>query len=98
MIIIRNVFQLKFGKAREAVELWRKGEALIQKETKTKVRLLTDVTGQFYTLVLEMESKSLTDYERAQNATFGSAAWRAWYKKFSTLVKSGHREIFHVVD
>lgn len=98
MIVVRNTFQLKFGKSREAVALWHKGKPLIEKGSKAKVRLLTDLTGPFYTMVLEMEFKSLADFERGHGSTGASAAWRGWYKKFSTLIESGHREIFTVVD
>ena len=56
MIVIRNVFRLKFGKAREAVALMKEGLA-IQKRVMAgqefSTRILTDVTGPFYTLVLE---------------------------------------------
>ena len=54
MIIVHNVFRLKFGKAREAVALMKEGIAL-QKSLGVDVnqRLLTDVTGPFYTLILE---------------------------------------------
>jgi hypothetical protein len=48
MIVIRNVFRLKFGKAREAVALFKEGIA-IQKRVGAgldfSTRLLTDVTG-----------------------------------------------------
>jgi len=98
MIVVRNTFRLKFGKSREATVLWHKGRPLIEKGSKAKVRLLTDVTGQFYTMVLEMEFKSLSEYENGHRSTSASAAWRGWYKKFSALVESGHREIFQVVD
>jgi hypothetical protein len=98
MIVVRNTFQLKFGKSSEAVAHWRKGWPMLQKATNAKIRLLTDVTGQFYTLVMEMEFKSLADYEKGHSSVAGSAAWKSWYKKFSALVESGHREIFKVVD
>ena len=59
MIVIRNVFRLKYGKAREALPLVKEGLA-IQKRAITGVefstRVLTDVTGSFYTLVLELSS------------------------------------------
>jgi hypothetical protein len=98
MIVVRNTFQLKFGKSREAVALWRKGKPLIEKGSKAKVRLLTDITGRFYTMVLEMEFKSLAEFERGHGSTAASAAWRGWYKRFSALAESGSREIFNVVD
>ena len=51
------MFQLKFGKAREAVALMKESLA-IQKRALAGVdfsaRVLTDVTGPFYTLVLEL--------------------------------------------
>ena len=57
MIVIRNVFRLKFGKAREAVALFKEGLA-IQKRVgaglEFSTRLLTDVSGPFYTVVLEI--------------------------------------------
>ena len=59
MIVIRNVFRLKFGKAREAVALFKEGIA-IQKRVGAgmdfSTRLLTDVTGPFYTVVLEISA------------------------------------------
>src|SRR6187549_3290356 len=66
MIVIRNVFRLKFGKAREAVALFKEGIA-IQKRIGAGVdystRLLTDVTGPFYTVVLEITVPNLAAFE-----------------------------------
>jgi hypothetical protein len=66
MIVVRNVFQLKFGKAREAVALMKQGIA-IQKQALAGVdfstRLLTDVTGPNYTLVLELTVPNLATFE-----------------------------------
>ena len=98
MIVVRNTFQLKFGKASEAIAHWRKGWPMLQKTTNAKIRLLTDVTGEFYTLVLEMEFKSLAEYEKGHSSNAASAAWKNWYKKFTPLVESGSREIFKVID
>ncbi|HYV40681.1 MAG TPA: hypothetical protein VEO02_02715 [Thermoanaerobaculia bacterium] len=66
MIVVRNVFQLKFGKAREALAVWKDGRALFQRlgMPMEKSRLMTDVVGPFYTLVHEITVDSLTDYER----------------------------------
>ena len=65
MIVIRNVFRLKFGQAREAVAVAKEGLA-IQKRVLTGVehssRLLTDVTGPFYTLVLELTGTQSVEF------------------------------------
>ena len=99
MIVVRNVFRLKFGKAREAVAIMKDGLA-IQKKLGSDVsaRLLTDVTGDFYTLVLELTVPNLSALEATQPKIMGDKDWQANYQKFVPLVESGHREMFTVVE
>jgi hypothetical protein len=101
MVVIRNVFQLRFGKAKEAVALMKEGLA-IQKRAVTDVefstRVLTDVTGPFYALVLELTVPSLATFEAFAPKLFGNKEWQANYQKVGALVESGYREIFTVVE
>ena len=101
MIVVRNAFQLKFGKAKEAVALMKEGLA-IQKRTLAGVdfstRVLTDVTGPCYTLVLELTVPNFSTFESNAPRMFGDKEWQANYQKMSALVESGHREVYSVVD
>ncbi len=99
MIVIRNVFQLKFGKAREALAVMKDGLA-IQKRLAPEgsARLLTDVTGRHYTLVLEMTVPNLAAIEEMTPRIFADPEFHANYQKMAPLVESGHREIFRIVD
>lgn len=101
MIVIRNVFRLKFGKAREAVALFKEGNA-IQKRVGAgadfQVRLLTDVTGAFYTVVMEITAPSLAAFEAGAPQLMGNKDWQANYQKITALVESGYREVFSVVE
>lgn len=99
MILVRNVFRLKFGKAREAVAIMKEGLA-IQKKLGSDVstRLLTDVTGDFYSLVLELTVPNLAALEATQPRIMGDKEWQANYQKFTPLVESGHREIYTIVE
>jgi hypothetical protein len=99
MIVIRNVFRLKFGKTQEAVALMKEGVA-IQKRAGVDVdqRIMTDMVGTFYTLVLELKVPSLSAYESAMPKVMGNKDWQATYQKFAALVESGYREIFTVVE
>ena len=101
MIVVRNVFQLKFGKAREAVALMKESLA-IQKRALSGVefstRVLTDVTGPFYTLVLELTMPNLSAFETNAPKLFADKEWQASYEKMAALVDSGHREIFTIVE
>ena len=101
MVVIRNVFQLKFGKAREAIALFKEGVA-IQKRIGAglsfSTRLLTDVTGPFYTVVLEITTPNLAAFEENAPRLMGDKDWQANYQKIGPLVESGHRDIFTVVE
>ena len=50
MIVVCNIFQLKFGKARDAIAILEKG-ADRYRRLGVEMRLVADVTGPFYTLV-----------------------------------------------
>jgi hypothetical protein len=100
MVVVRNVFRLKFGKTKEAVALVKQGMA-IQQRVLTGVdfstRLLTDVTGPFYTLVLELTVPNLATFESQAPKLFGDKEWQANYQQMAPLVESGYREVFNVV-
>jgi hypothetical protein len=99
MILVRNVFRLKFGKARDAVAIMKEGLAIQKKAGSTApARLLTDLSGEFYTLVLELTVPSLSELEAAQSKIMADKDWQANYQKFVPLVESGHREIFTIVQ
>jgi hypothetical protein len=99
MIVVRNVFQLKFGKAKEGVELWKEGLALSKRlgfRAKSS-RVLTDSVGKFYTVVFEVTFDSLADFENAAKGMMSQAEWQAWYQKISAITESGYREIMNIV-
>ena len=99
MIVIRNVFQLKYGKAREALAVMKDGIAIQTRlAPDASARLLTDVTGRHYTLVLEVTVPSLAAFEGTVPSIFGDKDFQANYQKMVPLVESGHREIFTIVD
>ena len=100
MIVIRNVFQLEFGKAKDAVALMKEGLAIQKRsvpDVEFSTRLLTDVTGPFYTLVLELTVPSLAVFEANASRAFADKDFQANYQKMAALVRSGYREIFTVV-
>ena len=101
MVVVRNVFRVKFGKAKEAVALFKEGIA-IQKRVGANLnfstRLLTDLTGPFYTVVLEITVPNLATFETEAPRLMGDKEWQAVYQKIGALVDSGYREVFSVVE
>lgn len=97
MIVIRDVFHLKFGKAKEAKELMKNFVSVIKKYDKTQRRILTDYTGKSYRLIMESVYSNLSEYETSLNNTLGNDEWRKIYEKFIPLVESADREILKEV-
>ncbi len=98
MILVRDVFRLKFGKAKEARALLKEGVKLQAAMGSAPWRQLADLTGPYYTLVLESTHESLAAWEKGMHDAQGAREWGAWYERFKPLVESGYREIFTVVE
>ena len=98
MILVRDVFQLKVGKAKDAKALFKEAAAIAKKYDMPVGRALTDLTGNYYTFVWESTHKSLGDWEASMQDPRGAEEWGAWYQKFAPLIDGGHREIFTVVE
>ena len=95
MILVRNVFHLKFGKAKEAREALKKLNEVNVTLGHRKGRVLSDVTGTSYTFVLEMEVENFAFMDDMGKA-FGNSDWQSAYKDFVPFVESGYREIFMI--
>lgn len=99
MILVRDIFYLKFGKAKEAKSLIKEASDLNKKFGFDKGRALSDfVSGRSYTLVLESEWKSAAEWETALRSGLGADEWQKWYQKFVPLVESASREIMNIID
>jgi hypothetical protein len=96
MILVRNVFQLKFGKAKEAVPIWKEMVELMRNAgIGSDHRLLTDLAGApYYTLIFEVAFPSLPEWRGALD----SEEQRRLYERLIPLVEGGHREIFTIVQ
>ncbi len=98
MYVVRDIFQLHFGKARDAIELLKEIKPHMDALGFPAFRVLTDYAGSaYYTVILEAEYESLSAYEASLAKELQDATWRAWYAKFSALGVSGHREILRLV-
>ena len=98
MILVRDVFRLKFGKARDAKALMQEAKKMMSADMQARSRTLVDLTGPSYTLVWEMTCANLASWETEMTGGMNQDEWRSWYQKFIPLVESSYREIFTVVD
>ena len=98
MIVIRDIFRLKFGKAKDAKALIQESKKLMPAEMNARSRVLFDLVGPSYTMVWEMTYPNLAAWESEMTSTMNEAEWREWYQKFILIVESSHREIFTIVE
>lgn len=99
MIVVRNLFRVKFGQSKPAVAAFKEGRALIKKlGMNAESRLLTDLVATSYTIVHELKFENLTAFEQEMKKVTGSAEWRAWYDTFVPYCETGSREIYNIVE
>lgn len=98
MILVRNTFQLKFGKAKDAKAMMQDGLKIANEAGLSNNRAYLDITGPFYTLVFENSFESLAEFESALPVIMKHEKWQKWYGSFMQLVESGHREIYTIIE
>jgi len=101
MIVVRDIFQIKFGQSKEASTLWKQGIAIAKKTPfgSGNIRILTDLAGPpYYTLILESSFDSVSQWEKSSEAVRANAEWKAWYPKVAALTEHGRREILSVIE
>ena len=95
MILVRDVFQAKYGKSDELAALFKEA----QKEW-ARIgyghRVLTDASGPFFTVVTETEVESLADWERRAADIYSLPEFGDWFRRMEPLVESGQREFFNI--
>ncbi len=96
MILVRSVFQAKYGRGGELVALLKE---LGQNPVATKhgpMRILTDAAGPFFTVVTEAQVASLGEWEQIRDEMFGQPGFGEWFARMQPLVDWGRREFYNI--
>ncbi|MDX2002114.1 MAG: hypothetical protein SFW35_06770 [Chitinophagales bacterium] len=99
MILVRNVFQMKFAEAKAVKALlktYREGNA--GRPPRPNERILFDLVGPSYTLVLEETFDSLAAFEAEMSGMMATNEWVEWYRQFSSHMVQSYREVFTVFE
>ena len=96
MIVVRFVFQAKFGKAGEVVEGSKEGAEMMRRIAgpDAKVRLLTDLSGPFDTVVQEVELESLAEWETLRAKIFSDPEFQEAQDASENPFTSGRTEFY----
>lgn len=93
MIIVRDVFQAKYGKGGELVNLLKESQSELPGGFQ---RILSDASGPFFTIVTEIEVADLAAWEKLMKEVFANPKFGEWFERMVPLVESGRREFYNV--
>ena len=100
MLIIREVFTAKPGHASKLAKLFKKGMG-----GDSNVRVMTDMVGNYNTVVMEMQVNSLADFEK-QMEEYKSGKpdpkmdpqVAEEMSKYTEMYLTGRREVYQIVE
>ena len=98
MYVIRDVFRCKPGKAKFLAEMFKRTIPSMEGlDGFRNCRVMVDSVAGYWTLVLETEVESLSQFE-VHMASFGARPEvQEAMNGYMDLVDGGHREIFRIV-
>jgi hypothetical protein len=97
MIVIRDVFRCKPGKAKVLIEQFKTAMPLmIGEENMGKVRILVDAVSTYWTVVIETEAESLAEFEKRMSEMKPSPEAEKAMENYMDNVDGGYREIFRI--
>jgi hypothetical protein len=94
MVVVRDVFQAKYGRGDEVVELFKGFYERWPDAFPANTRLYTDLSGPFFTIVTETEVESIDAYEKILQEAFSDPEFGQWFAQMQPLVDSGSREFY----
>ncbi|MGH2617158.1 MAG: hypothetical protein ACRDJC_18145 [Thermomicrobiales bacterium] len=100
MLVARQVFQARYGRGDELVAHLRELNARLGEEggTAPRFRILTDVSGPFFTVSTEIEMENLAVWEGSFREAMDRPWMGEWFSRMAPLVESGRREFYRVVE
>jgi hypothetical protein len=94
MICVRDVFRVRFGATEEFVALFRELDGY--GPAGGGIRVLTDASGEFGTVVTERAAESMAAFAATRAAAVADARFGPWFARMAPLVERGRREFWRV--
>lgn len=94
MILVRQVYHLKFGMSEQAVKLLK--ELLQEFMPDTRAMILSDISGRDFTVVLEGEFESLQNWEDQRQEGYRNPEFADWFGQFQDVVETSFTELYNI--
>jgi hypothetical protein len=96
MIVIRDTYQLRFGRIDQAVDLFSRMPKTAVGPAPLQHHALTDISGKMYTFVSELLVANLAEWDTIRNKYYDERGFDEWFKEFQLIVQSGRQEFYTV--
>jgi hypothetical protein len=96
MIVVRYIFQTEWGKAQETVDSFKEMAQQMKDMMGTDfaMRIYTDLSGPFHTVVQELEVESLAAWEEARKRMFSDPQMQEMDDGGESYLLSGSTELY----
>jgi len=91
-----NIFSLQFGKAKDSLAIWNEILDEVQNIGGPPLRLLTDIVGPSYTLIVEATHPRFTDVNPKVEFWFANEKLKSLHQKFTQFVANAQRDYLNV--
>jgi|KBSSwiStaDraftv2_1062776.scaffolds.fasta_scaffold3793064_2 hypothetical protein len=97
MYVVREILNCQPGKVRQMVEKFEAISKVLTETGQQPLRLLTDVTGEFFwTVVVEAQVERIDDFFVMEERLMANETLRKTMADYHSLVLRGRREIYRV--
>jgi hypothetical protein len=96
-IVVRSCFRALEWRAAEALDLVRNyGALLVDQGVGRNPRLLSDLSGRLFNVIIEIETANLKDWDDHRRTMFLDAQFQVWFQRLATCVSHGSHAFFTV--
>lgn len=96
-VIVRSCFRALEWRAAEALDLVRTyGALLVDQGVGRHPRLLSDLSGRLFNVIIEIETANLKDWDDHRRTMFLDAQFQVWFQRLSTSVSHGSHDFYTV--
>ncbi|MCC7362248.1 MAG: hypothetical protein IT317_22375 [Anaerolineales bacterium] len=97
VVVVRECYRALKWQIRPAAGLLQRYGALLEDTgVGRRPRILTDLSGEMFNAILEIEADDLAVWEAMRQELYQRPEFQVWFAQLSSCVESGHHEFYRV--
>jgi len=97
VVVVREAYRAYKWQIRRAVELLQRyGGLLVDRGVGLNPRILTDMSGEMFQAVIEIETENMSTWEQARRTLFRQVEFQVWFNQMLTSVEFGEHDFYRV--